>query len=598
MSEVQKYRVSQQETLVAFASQAKSGFDAPSEDSVYKPLREQRLKRLDSKSVSDTIFAREKEANRVSCTKEELQQFVNGFSNLSISLLQPYIQFEKHSEKHNRDLFLNFNEANLASFRRFLDGALNGTGSIGFESRRTPGGFGIKQMDMEYLANQKSGYSFNHYKLELEIFCGSLEDMITNIGDSSFPYTILDVLISFPEDIKKMLDDIQSGASGGELSSAFKTTMEMGYNIQDSEKDVKKQMESTKLQKRAANVLYQGSKPVPLSKGHSVFTPLEKKNYSEQMKILIQQNGAKGYTAEMKIEELLKKLKFRICLTPYKWIVDITNKGNITLKISYNGYDSMISSKMSSNVMALVSEIKEYQRTVAMRRKVRVATTLSSREEIAKDKKQAEKDKKQAAVASKETLEGLQRILLQRPYQRLGSLGRSFEMLVDYTALEMEKGGAAGVETAQNAQEIGLMYKLRTMRDDFIESRSVESVRSSFKKLFKGLRITPKNVWRPESDFDDIDVRYGFLEGSRLTDGGTEYETQTRTESDGKTIFEYQVQVAREIEVSTIPYFYLGDLLVFLSAMVSKNLIDSGEYKKGSYLEFVTDSLVLPVSLD
>jgi len=598
MSDLQKHRISVQETLLMFADKLKTGYTQSKESMVYAQRLKYRVRRkIGSETPTTYILNQEKEAKRIAYDAEQLQRFVNGFDNLSISLLQPYIMFEKYSKKHDKTFYLNLNEANIASFKSFLDGSLTGRGSIGFDRRKNPGGFGIKNLELEYLANEKSGYSFTHYKLDLEIFCASMEDLLANLGTSDSPYTLLDVLIAFPEDIAQFLKDVQSGSSGGELSSAYKTVLEMGYNVADSQKDFLKKREESKMnraQKKMEAYYLKDKKPVSMTKGYSSFTKLEDKNYSESTKILLQQQSVKNSKNEQNFSEKLKGMRFRVFLTPFKWTFDVQQKGNITLKISYMGYDSMIASKMAANVMATVDEVKKYQakyKKPAANKPIVDSTRSAKESEEAK--KQAEKDKKKESAEKSGYLRALQPELCFRPYQELGLLERCFTATVDFAAFEQKKEAPANTEGEDLTARVA---RAASIWKDEMETKFGTAVfMEGFKKMYKGYRVTPKEVWEVNYDIEKImdatkhDAQL-TIENQRIV-GGKEV-TRYAGGADGTAVKVTNIEGGSV--VSDVPYFYLGDLLALFSVFVSQNLQSSGEFPQGTSVRFVTDKIKVP----
>ncbi len=576
MSDLQQHRISVQEILLMYANKLADGYSKAPQTSVYKEKFLFRVqKKRSTESPTTYIMAREKEAKRIAYDAKELQEFVNGFDNLSISLLQPYIMFEKYSHEHDKTFYLNLNEANAASFRSFLDGSLSGRGTIGFENRKNPGGFGIKSLDLEYLANEKSGYSFNHYKLDLEVFCASMEDLLANLGSDVNPYTLLDVLIAFPNDIKKFLEDVQNGSGSGELSSAYKTVLELGYNIQESPKEFI-------LKQRAAQTPWK-KKPVTISHDYPASTKLEDKNYSEQAKLLIQQYGAKTAENEKEFAERMKGLRFRVFLTPYKWTFDVQEKGNISLKIGYFGYDNLVGSKMGSNVMATVDEVKKFQAQYKKAAPTKpTVNDARSAKELEEAKKQAEKDKAKDEAEKSGYLKSLRPKILIRPYLDLGLMERSFDLVVDYAALSVQKTDS----------EFG--KKIAAVRAEIMEKFGSTAFMSAFDKMYKSYRVTPKEKWERDFDFEDVLKSAGSLRITNKHYAGEDQSTKrtvTVTDKEGATT---ESTVTDSLYISYIPYFYLGDLLAVLSVFSAQNLVDSGEFPSGTHVRFITDNITFP----
>ena len=576
MSDLQQHRISVQEILLMYAQQLAEGYSKAPQSTVYKEKFLFRVKeKISTASPTTYIMDQEKEAKRVAYSSQDLQQFVNGFDNLSISLLQPYIMFEKYSYEREKTFYLNMNEANAASFRSFLDGSLAGRGTIGFENRKNPGGFGIKSLDLEYLANEKSGFSFNHYKLDLEVFCASMEDLLANLGTDDEPYTILDVLIAFPKDVKKFLEDVQNGTGEGELSSAYKTVLELGYNIQESPKEFI-------LKQRAAQTPWK-KKPVTISHDYPASTKLEDKNYSEQAKLLIQQYGAKTAENEKEFAERMKGLRFRVFLMPYKWTFDVQEKGNIVLKIGYFGYDQLVGSKIGSNVMATVDEVKRFQAQYKKAAPTKpTVNTARSAKELEEAKKQAKKDKEMDDAKKSGYLKALRPAILQRPYQDLGLMERSFDVLVDYKMLSV-KG------ESEKLKGLGAI-----VGGSFLQDKMSAGFEASFKSMYKGYRITPKKKWQTDFDFDKV-----LKDDKSLTIENKHYVGEGKSTEKGITVVTgpdgtQTITATGSLYISYIPYFYLGDLLAVLSTFASQNLVLSGEFPAGSHIRFVTDTITFP----
>jgi hypothetical protein len=580
-----------------FADKLKEGYTKSSESMVYTQRLRNRVKRKTTpESPVSYILTREKEAKRIAYDANQLQKFVNGFDNLSISLLQPYIMFEKYNKKRNQTFYLNMQEANLASFRSFLDGSLRGRGSIGFEKRKNPGGFGIRSLELEYLTSEKSGYSFNHYKLELEVFCASMEDLVANLGTEGDAHTMLDVLIAFPEDIKRMQQDISDGQTGGELASAFKTVMELGYNVADSDKEFVKKSESSKspiTQKMTKDIFSSdGQREWKFTKGRGTGSKIENsKNFSEQTKMLAQRQDFKTSLEEDNFTEQLKGLRFRVFLTPYKWTFDVQQKGNIVLKISYMGYDNMVSSGVASNVMATHDEVKTYQKKYKKKAsKSPTVDSARSAKELDEAKKQAKKDQEKDKAEKSGYLKTMQPLLCLRPYQELGLMERSFDLVVDFDALSIKKpdGDTFFGKIENNLKEL-LAEKFGT--DAFMEG---------FAKMFKGYGITPKDKWETDYDFEKImdNSKYDAqltIENKQIdTKASADVKVSIKANPEARNFYNVIDISTGATYITYIPYFYLGDLLALLSVIVAQNLQSSGEFAQGTHVRFVTDKLVFP----
>lgn len=593
MSDLQQNRISVQEILLMFSKQI-SGTGAKSGEK-YIPVADVVAERgyvipvNYSDAPSSFILQREKDANRVAYNKEDLQRFVNGFDSLSVSLLQPYIRFEKYNKKRDETFVLDMNNANLASFRSFISGARTGKGSVGFGTRQNPGGFGIKGLELEYLANEKSGYCFNQYKLDVEVFCASIEDLVANLGDGKSSYTLMDVLIAFPEDIKRLLEGIRAGETEGEMSSAFKTVVEFGYNVHESEKGI-----AQKLAGAVSAISSIAKAPTSITKSASIFSAATQNKRSEQTKMLIKQSGSKGL-ASQKFSEMLSKLRFRVFLTPYKWVVEFEQKGNISLKIQYLGYDNAISAKAASNVMASFEEVEYYQKSFMAKRSGKPVSVATTKKEMEQEKKEIDAARKKLDSERASFWRVYKQTLMRRPYARLGAIQRSFELTVDYSVFEQTKP-----VSAQPGQDLSFSDKIKKIRNEIYESLGSEDVMNKFAQMYKGHGVSPKENWESDYDFNKIIDDEGrdshLTVKNKYVVGKEKIGTVTRFEGggiDGPPVAITE-DVYKNLYISRIPYFYLGDLLGILSLTVSHNLKQSGEHGAGTRVEFLTDQIKIP----
>lgn len=591
MSDTQKNRISVQEILLMFSKELSSSFSADSNNLLISARDAERgaVRTVNhAESPSSFILQREKDANRVAYNKEDLQRFVNGFDSMSVSLLQPYIRFEKYNKKRDETFVLDMNNSNLASFRSFISGTRTGKGTIGFGTRQSPGGFGIKGLELEYLANEKSGYCFNQYKLDVEVFCASIEDLVANLGDTKSSYTLMDVLIAFPEDIKRLLEGIKAGDTEGELSSAFKTVVEFGYNVHENERGIAQKLAGTV--SAISNIT---KTPTSITRSASIFSNAIKSGQSEQTKMLIKQSGNKG-PAVQKFSEMLKKLRFRVFLAPYKWLVDFEQKGNITLKVQYLGYDNAISAKSASNVMASFEEVEQYQKSFMSKRIKKTDSVSTTKKELEQEKKDADAARKKKESEHASFWRVFKQILMRRPYARLGAVQRSFELTVDYSVFEQERP-----QREQEGQELSFSDKIMKIRDEIYESFGSEYMMSKFMKMYKGHEISPKENWESNYDFNKIidegrrdahlTVENKYLVGKEKI--GTTTKFYGGGAGQGQTV---TTDVYKNLYISRIPYFYLGDLLGILSLGVTHNLKKSQEYGPGTIVEFLTDQIKIP----
>lgn len=562
MADTVQNRLSQQETLIMYAekiapgyygkTETREGFSTynytvtrQSETSLSDAARETRIKPISSsgsgKTPIDIILEREKAVGKISYTKEELQLFLGSFDSLLLSSLQPFVRFEKYNYDKKKSAYLNIEQSNIDSFKSFLSGSLSGRGSLSWGKRLTPGGWGIKKLDLEYITNQKTGYSSNVYKVDLEIFLSSCEDLFSNLSNNEFVYSLRDVLIGFPDEIKRMLEEKESGS--GEISSAYKTMLEFGYSA-GGDVQSKKAIE---------NVLYGSLK--------------------------------ERFSGEGKLESLLKNLRFRVFLTPYKWTLDLEENGTATFRINYFGYENLISTKNASNVMIYNSSLKEY-----LKKYIGISKLNKSVEKkgLSEEEKEELMKKKEAEEKNVENELKALRIAALQIFFRLMTYGdKNYEIKVNYDVFSQENL----FKKTQNEQKFSW--------EEFQKKRlQIYGKQFSSNGFYLGYEKMPKSKATFMYNFEKILLKSKaeavFTVGNKFK-AGTEVRG-TKEVYAGSGDVAVKAEVANEVAIyaSKIPYFYLGDLLYYVSLLAMNNLKGDNEFPEGSSVEFVTDEIAFP----
>jgi hypothetical protein len=319
--------------------------------------------------------------------KKDLNLFLNSLNPIALSMLQPYIHFSKPLTK-DKTLVLNLEDANRAITKAFVAGHTMGKGTIG-KPKESCGGFGIKSFDLEYLVNKESGYLFNLYKMHVEIFFGSLEDVIVNVGDYGHDYTPIDVLIASSEEISAYL--LQNGTSDGSSTSTLhKVNIEIGYSVDDLE---------------------------------SLHQPEKNDVKREWFRLLARNNGI----AFDKFKELIQKFRFKLEAHAYKWVWDVQENGNILLKIDYYGSDRGLGTHPASNILVSNRMVDEL-----------AAMTTPSPAQNKPEQTKQEKDKadKEKSAEVKTKRSEMRVMALQYPYTAIAVRNELLGLRVAAASLE------------------------------------------------------------------------------------------------------------------------------------------------------------------
>lgn len=289
-------------------------------------------------------------ANQVFCTKEDIQKFVNSLDSFTLSFLVPFINFVKPVE--GAELRLHLFDINRKALKNFIDRGGAGTGSVG-QGRETPGGVGVQKMDIEYLVNQESGYFFTLYKIGVDIFFNSMEDVVMDINAGGKKYTPVDVLIASTQDINKYL--LQNG-SNLIVSNLYRTFIEVGYSYGDRF--------------------------------------LKEDAVREAWGKIVSKNRNMSFDSFL---ELIKKMKYVIEAYLYKWTWDVQENGNIVLHLDYYGSDRGAGSTSFSNILTSNKNLEEFNKLADELRNVEGNTEADKKRKTEKLSKQL-KDLKEEAM--------------------------------------------------------------------------------------------------------------------------------------------------------------------------------------------------------
>lgn len=452
--------------------------------------------------------ARDEESGKVYYSYEDLNIFMNSLDPLALSMLQPYIKFTKWYK--GKEYVLDLEDANRATLRAFLSGKEHGIGTIGHK-KEVPGGFGIEKFDLEYLVNKESKYLFDLYKIHFEFFFGSMEDVQANLGTENNKYSVLDVLIAFPDDVKKF--QMAPGlVAETDVSNAYKVSIEVGYNIEGFE-EIKDDKRKVMVKQEWYNIL--------------------KRNNNIDFN---------------KFRELIKKMRFKIDAQVYKWNPKFTEDGNIRFQFDLFGYERGLGNHPTSNVLLDNALLDSY---VKLSKDVKNL----SKEEAAKKEEKEKNDTAQKKVNVEKYK--LKEIALKSPFYFSGFTGKNWEMQIDSAAL------TGGIDTFSFFGVDDLTVKNNNV--PMIDSVFVYDFASIMNKRSRGSEL-------------QVDIKKKKLRSS-------EYETRY-----AKTV--------------NIPYFYLGDLLKYISMMASKNLTQQvymganqaspdSYLPQGSYVEFMLGKIAI-----
>lgn len=459
--------------------------------------------------------SRDEDAGKVYYSYEDLNIFMNSLDPLALSMLQPYIKFTKVYK--GKEYVLDLEDANRATLRAFLSGKERGVGSIGHK-KEVPGGFGIEKFDLEYLVNKESKYLFDLYKIHFEFFFGSMEDIQANLGTEDNKYSVLDVLIAFPDDVKKF--QMAPGlVAETDVSNAYKVSVEIGYNI-DGFEDIKDDKSKVMVKQEWYNIL--------------------KRNNNIDFN---------------KFRELIKKMRFKIDAQVYKWDPKFTEDGNIRFQFDLFGYERGLGSHPASNVLLDNSLLDDY---VKLSKDVKNLT----KEEAAKKDEKEKNDKAQKKVNVEKYK--LKEIALKSPFYFSGFTGKNWEMQIDSAAL------TGGIDT----------FSFFGVDELTVKNNNVPPTDNVF--VYDFASIMNKNSRGSELQVD-IEKK-GFIERFKDKRG------RLFTDLNEDTV--------------NIPYFYLGDLLKYISMVSSANLTQpvfmganqtspDSFLPPGSYVEFVLGKVAI-----
>lgn len=466
---------------------------------------------MDAKNSPHNIkIQRDLDVGNIYYSLQDLNVFLNGLDPLILSMLQPYIRFTK--EHKGKKYVLDLENANRASLRSFISGSRKGKGSIG-SKREVPGGFGIKDFDLEYLVNKESKYLFNLYKMHVDFFFGSQEDMQANIGTVEDPYSPLDVLIAFPDDVKRF--QMAPGmVSNNEVSNAYKVSIEVGYHVE------------------------------PFAKPENA----GRVNVRDEIFKNFRRNNGIDFA---KFKEIIHRLRFKIEGQVYKWDPKFDENGNINFGFDFFGYDRGVGASSSSNVLLLNSYLEDYKKLVSQENAV-------DRNGMSQKEKKESKDASDAKINKEKS--NWKKISVRNPY--------SF---------------------------ISFAYGIRVMR---IEKEFLSKSPSNITIFRKGLKDIRREyiVHDQGADFENL---YDFKKIMNDSKRGRHITVERkgsflRELGDDEYLTDY-------VE---IPYFFVGELLHYISWVASANLteeIESDGSKQsflppGSFVEFVLGRIPISVS--